>query len=68
MKLTDNGGNLRGQVACIHGHGGRLDWWMHSVTAQLCREILIEPILLYRFWQRLVGIIDRLRMARCVLV
>jgi hypothetical protein len=30
MKLTDNGGHLGRQVACIHGHCGRLNSWMHS--------------------------------------
>ena len=25
MELTDDTGHLSGQVACVHGHGGRLD-------------------------------------------
>ena len=30
MELSDYGGHLSGQIACIHGHCGRLDPPMHA--------------------------------------
>jgi hypothetical protein len=45
MKLTDNVGHLRAEIACVHGQSGRLAQPTYFVMAKICSETGMKEII-----------------------